>query len=93
VATTYVHYMYHAPGSAEGVEIAVKRWPGKSPDDVLPSIGSVGNTTKVTPDDPDEYGDMREFEVLGVVVGPSAYWQGTPATISNMLIVDVTELD
>lgn len=93
MATTYVHYMYHAPRAAEGVEVAVERYPGKAPPDVLPLIGSAGSPTKVTPDDPDEHGSAREFEVLGVVVGPSTYWQGNPATISNMVIVSITELD
>lgn len=89
---TYVHYWYRAPGSSEDVEIATERWPDKAPQDVLPLIGSVGSPTKATPDDPDEHGDTREFEVLGVLVGPITYWPDSPqATVSNILIVSVAD--
>ena len=91
---TYVHYWYRAPGSSEDAEIATDRWPDKAPQDVLPLIGSVGSANKVTPDDPDEHGDTREFEVPGVVVGAITYWPDNPqATASNMLIVSVANLD
>lgn len=38
---TYVHYIYRAPGSSEEVEIKNERWPDKTPEDVLPLVGSV----------------------------------------------------
>jgi hypothetical protein len=91
--TAYVHYMYRAPGASEEVEIATERWPGKAPQDLLPLIGSVGYPTPVTPDDPDEHGEKRDFKVLGLIVGPSTYWEGNPANISNVLIVSITDLD
>jgi hypothetical protein len=94
VATTYVHYMYHAPGSTEGVEIATERWPNKEPQDVLPLVGSAGSSIVVPPDDPDEHGDMRGFKVLSVVMGPTTSWRGSQqATLSNVLLVSVTDLD
>lgn len=94
MTTTYTHYMYRAPGASEDIEIAVDRWPNKNPQDVLPLIGSVGGLTKVTPDDGDEYGDTREFKVLGVIVGPATFWRDNPqATVSNMLIVNFTDPD
>ena len=91
--TTYVHYMYRAPGSSEEVEIATERWPDKTPQDILPLIDPVGSSTPVTPDDPDEHGEKRDFKVLGVIVAPRLYWPEKPATISNMLIVSITDLD
>ena len=88
---TYVHYWYHAPGSSEGVEIAVDRWPDKTPQDVLPLIGSVGGLTTVAPDDRYTHGDTRQFKVLDIKVGPFMWVGGDMQTISNMLIVAVTE--
>ena len=85
--------MYRAPGSSEEVEIATERWPYKAPWDVLPLVGPVGSPTKVTPDNPDEHGCTREFEVLGVRVGPLTYWPDNPqAAVSDVLIVSVADL-
>jgi hypothetical protein len=94
VVRTYVHYIYRVPGASEAVEIATERWPDKTPQDILPLIGSVGSPTSVTPDDPDGYGEKRDFKVLGLMLSPSPYWQrSAPATVSNMLVVSVTDLD
>lgn len=96
MATTYVHYMYHAPESTEGVKIAVDSWPDKTPQDVLPLIGSPGGLTKVRPDDRDKNGDTREFKVLSITIGPFAQREEDMRTMrasSNRLVVHIAEPD
>jgi hypothetical protein len=85
---TYVQYWYRSPGSSEDVQIvqiAIDRWPDKTPQDILPLIGSVGHSTKITPDDKDEHGNTREFKVLDICQ--------TEPHIINALNVLVTDPD
>jgi hypothetical protein len=85
---TYVQYWYRSPRPSEDVQIvqiAIDRWPDKTPQDILPLIGSVGHLTKVTPDDKDEHGDTREYKVLDIS-------QPEPLII-NALTVLVTDPD
>ena len=91
--TTYVHYLYRAPGSSEDVEIGGETWPDKTPQDVLPLIEAVGSITKVLPYDSQERGKgLKEYKVLEYQQA-TAPWGDDLQTVPNMLLVVVTDPD
>jgi hypothetical protein len=96
---TYLHYMYRAPGSSKDVEIRSENWPDKTPADVLPLIDSVGNITTISPDNPDEHGEKREFKVLEIkppITDTTGSWrEGSQETVAgpNLVYVVVTDPD
>jgi hypothetical protein len=99
IVTIYVYYMYRAPGSSEDVEISTERWPDKNhPSELLPLIGSVGHPTSVTPNNPDEHGEKRDFKVLEIKppITADAFWrEGSQETVAtpSLVTVVVTDLD
>jgi hypothetical protein len=91
--TTYVHYRYRAPGSSEDVEIRVERWPDKTLRDVLPLINAVGDITEVWSDDLEEHGEgPKKYKVLRCVQG-TTQWGYDLRTVTNMVLVIVTDPD
>ncbi len=95
MATTYVQYLYRAPGSSEEVEIRSEQWQ-KEPEDVLPLIDPVGATTTIRPDNREEYGEAREVLVLEYrrPFTTNTRWEDNPQMAgSNWVIVVVTDPD
>jgi hypothetical protein len=93
VTTTYVHYVYRAPKTAEDVGIKAETWPDKTPRDVWPLLGSVGEVIDVWPDDPEEHGEgPKKYKVLGYQQATTQVG-GDIRTVSNMVRVIVTDPD
>ncbi len=91
--TTYVDYMYRAPGSSEDVRIRSEKWPDKFPQDVLPLIESVGKLTDEIPSNgPGDNGEgAKRYKVIEIDAAPQR--GDDPRPVENLVVVVVTDPD
>ena len=90
--TTLVLYKYRAPGSSKTDEIKTETWPSRTPQEVLPLIGAVGDTIKLRSDYPEEYGnDPKDYQIEYCQDGAIQFLDDLDRTVLNMVLVIVTD--
>jgi hypothetical protein len=90
--TTLVLYKYRAPGSSKTDEIKTETWPSRTPKEVLPLIGAVGDTIKLRSDYPEEYrNDPKDYWIDYYQDGAIQFLDDLDRTVLNMVLVIVTD--
>jgi len=84
----YVLYKYRAPGSSETYDFKVGSW---APEKVLRLTPSVGETTPLVSDYPEEFGDQEKlYTVVERQIAPT---DEHGRAIDNQLVIVVTDAD
>jgi len=90
--TTLVLYKYRAPGSSKTDEIKTETWPSRTPEEVLPLIGAVGESIKPRSDYPEEYrNDPKDYRIEYCQDGAIQFLDDLDRTVLNMVLVIVTD--